>query len=268
MDETAIGFATLAAGLTAQGDGWRGHIPDMWRQGRTAYGGLTAGLCLAAAQKQFPDLPPYRSATINFIGPVTEDPIFISRILRQGRNVTSVATEARVGDDVVAHCIFIFAALRDSALSEDCPAPDAPPPVDCEAFTPPQFRSFVPNFFNRFETQLIEGHRPMTGAEEGYIRVWSRHLNPHSREGIASLLTIGDVLPPAAGPLMKQPAPISSINWIFTVLTDNPQTEDGWWHIETDLTASHGGYSSQVMRIWNVEGDLIAEGMQCVAIFA
>lgn len=267
MDETEIGFPALAGCLIQAGNGWRGHIPEIWRQGRTAYGGLTAGLCLAAAQKQFPDLPPYRSATINFIGPVTEDPVFTSRILRQGRNVTSVETEARIGEQVVAHCIFIFAAKRESSLSADYPAPDAPPPGDCEVFTPPQFRAFVPNFFNRFETQLIKGHRPMIGAQDGYIRVWSRHIDPASRDGICSLLTIGDVLPPAAAPLMKQPGPISSISWIFTVLTDEPRTEDGWWHIETKLTAAGGGYSSQVMRIWNTDGDLIAEGMQCVAIF-
>jgi len=107
----------------------------------------------------------------------------------------------------------------------------------------------------------------MSGAREGYIRVWSRHADIHSRKGIASLLTLGDVLPPSAAPLFKQLSAISSVNWIFTVLTNDPQTEDGWWHVETKLTATAGGYSSQVMRIWNTEGQLIAEGMQCVAIF-
>jgi len=107
----------------------------------------------------------------------------------------------------------------------------------------------------------------MSGASEGYIRTWSRHADPASRIGMASLLTLGDVLPPAAAPLFKQFGAISSVNWIFTVLTDSPETKEGWWHVETKLTAAAGGYSSQVMRIWNTEGQLVAEGMQCVAIF-
>jgi acyl-CoA thioesterase len=51
------------------------------------------------------------------------------------------------------------------------------------------------------------------------------------------------------------------------VLQDDSKTEDGWWHVETDLTAAQGGYASQVMRIWNTEGELVVEGVQSVAIF-
>jgi len=268
MDETTIGFQALANGLEADGGGYRCHIPQPWRQGRTAYGGLTAGLCLAAAQKQFSDLPPFRSANINFIGPVSGPPHFTSRLLRQGRNVTSVETTAKVGGEIVASVNFIFGGLRESAINVAYPAPDAPKPQDCELFTPPEARGFVPEFFNRFDTRVIKGARPMTGASEGYIRTWSRHADPASRVGAASLLTIGDALPPAASPLMTKIAPVSSVNWIFTVLTDKPQTQEGWWHLETNLTAAKGGYSSQVMRIWNIEGELVAEGGQCVAIFA
>ena len=267
MSETKIGFQAAANSLTEEDGGFRGHIPKAWRQGRTAYGGLTAGLSLVTVKKQFPDLPPFRSATINFIGPITEDPVFSSRLLRKGRNVTSVLTEAHIGAQCVANAAFIFGALRPSDISVTLPAPKAPPPAECEPFTPPEFQSFVPPFFQRFETQLISGGRPMSGQNEGYIRVWSRHKDSASREGIASLLTLGDVLPPAAMPLVKKMGAISSVNWIFTTFTDNPQTEDGWWHVDSRLSAAQGGYSSQVMRIWNTKGDLVAEGMQCVTMF-
>ncbi len=268
MDETKIGFYAAANALRQDGARYQTHIPDAWRQGRTAYGGITAGLSLVAAQKQFPGLAPFRSATINFVGPVTHDPQFSSRLLRQGKNVTSIQTEAHIKTSCVASTNFIFAAPRLSELSVDCPAPSAPPPGSCEPFTPPEFKAFVPAFFNRFETQLIAGARPVSGHDEGYIRVWSRHKDPASRQGAASLLAIGDVLPPAAMPMLKKMGPVSSVNWIFTVLTDTVETQDGWWQIEARLTAAQNGYSSQVMRIWNTEGLLVAEGMQCIAIFA
>jgi len=267
MNETATGLQAAVNNLTEEKEGFRGHIPDAWRQGRTAYGGLTAGLSLVAAQKQFPDLPPFRSATINFIGPVTDDPHFNSRLLRIGRNVTSVMTEAHIADQCVANSTFIFGALRPSDLSVPLPAPQAPPPAECELLTPPALQPFVPNFFNRFETRLIEGGRPMSGHDQGYIRAWSRHHDPASREGIASLLTLGDVLPPAAIALFKKMGPISSVNWIFTCLSDAPVTEDGWWHVESRLSAAQGGYSTQVMRIWNTQGELVIEGQQCIAMF-
>ena len=68
-------------------------------------------------------------------------------------------------------------------------------------------------------------------------------------------------------PLMRTMAPISSMSWLVNVLSPKPETEDGWWQVETRLSAAQSGYSTQVMRIWNVKGDLVIEGMQSVAIF-
>lgn len=261
------GFQNIAEGLTACSGGYQTDIPENWRQGRTAYGGLTAGLSLAAVQKQFTDLPPLRSLMINFIGPIAENPVFKSRLLRQGRNVTSIETQALIGEDVVATTTFIFGAARESELSVNFPAPDATSPEDCEPFTPEFAKPSVPVFFHNFDTRLIAGTRPMSGAEKGYIRTWSRHHDAASRDGVASFVTLGDVLPPAALPMFKKMGPVSSVNWMLNILVDNPTTKDGWWHVETKLTAASGGYASQVMRYWNADGVLVAEGMQAVAIF-
>ena len=193
MDESQIGFYALVENLESRGQGYVGHIPEPWRQGRTAYGGLTAGLSLAAARRAFPDLPPFRSASVNFIGPVTGDPVFTSRVLRKGRNVTSVETMTHVGEDIVARCTFIFGDMRSSHIDVDFPAPQAPAPESCEPFIPEKVRPFLPGFFNRFDTRLVAGGRPMSGASEGYIRTWSRHIDIKSRTAPASLLTIGDV---------------------------------------------------------------------------
>lgn len=266
-DTPMSGFNDIATSMTKYEGGWRGTIPENWRQGRTAYGGLTAGLSLVAALKDFTNLPPLRSAVFNFIGPVTDDPVFSSRLLRKGRNVTSVETEGRIGEDTISTATFIFGAARESDLSVKHPAPPAPPPEDCEAFTPEFARDFVPIFFHNFDTRLIAGARPMSGAKEGYIRTWSRHHDEASRDSMTSFVTLGDVLPPAALPMFTKMGPVSSVNWMLNILVDDPVTTDGWWHVETTLTAASGGYASQVMRYWNTDGVLVAEGMQAVAIF-
>lgn len=260
------GFQNLADNIQSTSDGFLGNIPDNWRQGRTAYGGLTTGLAMAAAQRAFPDLPALRSMQINFIGPVTTDPVFKPTLLRQGRNVTSVRVDGFCEDKLIASTVFVFAEARESDLKAGKDAPVADLPDDYPRFTPPQFEAAVPVFFLNFDTRLIEGSRPVTSAEKGYIRVWSRHKDENSREGIASFLTIGDVLPPAAMPMLSRFGPISSVNWQMNILQD-PITDEGWWHIETKLTAAQDGYSSQIMRFWNSRGDLVAEGIQSVAIF-
>ena len=197
------GWADIQASMTRNGDEFTADIPENWRQGRTAYGGLTAALMLASVIKRFEDLPPLRSALINFVGPVTGSPTLYSNLKRQGRNVTSVSAEAKVGEKSVGRAEFLFGATRTSHIDVDCPAPSAPAPKDTEPFTPLALRDVVPGFFHNFDTRLIAGGRPMMGAKEGYIRTWSRHKHAASRAGIESLLCIGDVLPPAAMPLMK-----------------------------------------------------------------
>lgn len=262
-----LGFREISEGLTRASDGLHAEIPETWRQGRTAYGGISAALALEAVQKLHPDLPPLRSSLINFTGPVPATPVYRTEILRQGRNVTTIEVKGFDGEATVISAIFSFGASRESQLDVGFPAPEASPPENCEPYTPKEYAKFVPVFFQRFDTRLIAGGRPITGQKEGYVRVWSRHQDEASRDGTSSLLCIGDVLPPGALPMLTQPGPVSSMTWIFNILSDKPLTEDGWWQIETRLTAAHKGYSTQVMRMWNTSGELVAEGMQSVTIF-
>lgn len=261
-----IGFSEIKASITPEGDGYHVDIPGHWKQGRTAYGGLTSALMLVAAQRRYDDLPPLRSAMINFVGPVTDNPILSAELQRKGRNVTSVSAAAHIGEQAVGRAEFLFGAARSSNLDVGFPAPEAIAPDGAEPFTPEAAKDMVPQFFHNFDTRLIAGARPMMGRE-GYIRTWSRHKDPAARTGVDALLCLGDVLPPAAMPLMRKFAPVSSMSWMFNLLTDNPQTEDGWWHVEARLTAARGGYSSQVMRVWSTDGELVVEGLQSVAIF-
>jgi acyl-CoA thioesterase len=242
-------------------------IPAHWKQGRTAYGGISTALAYEAVCRTYDDLPPLRSANINFVGPVSSDPFYKTQILRQGRNVTSVESKAFIEGAVVLSTNFAFGRGRESDLNVDFSAPKAPPPSECEPFTPEFARDFVPQFFHNFDTRLIAGQRPTTGADKGYIRTWSRHFDESSQRGVASLLCLADVLPPAAMPMFTRMGPVSSMTWIFNLLSDDPQTEDGWWQIESELTAAREGYSTQVMRIWNSQGELVVEGMQSVTLF-
>jgi acyl-CoA thioesterase len=240
-------------------------LPESWKQGRTAYGGLSAALLLARARGDHPELPPLRSALVNFTAPVTASPDIRTEVLRQGRNVTTIYARADVEERAVCTATFSFGLSRESHLSVECAAPDSPAPDQCTPYTKDD-SAFVPLFLRNFETRLIEGTRPMEGGTKGYLRMWARHSDPASRNGETSLLCLADILPPATFPIMKKMGPVSSMTWICNFLRE-PTTQDGWYMVDADLTAAREGYSSQVMRIWNTDGELVVEGMQSITIF-
>ena len=242
-------------------------IPEHWKQGRTAYGGLSAGLLLAKARADHAGLPPLRSALVNFTGPVSGAPLLGSRLLRAGRNVSTVTADATLDGGTVCTATFSFGQSRDSALDFDVAAPPSGKPEDHPPMIPKDQTQFAPGFTVNFDSRLCAGARPITGAKRGHIRCWVRHRDAASRTGEAALLCLADILPPAAMPMLKTFGPVSSMTWICNVLR-SPETDDGWYLVEAEANAARGGYSSQLMRIWNSAGELVVEGMQSIVIFA
>jgi len=264
---TKDSLSDLLARMQPAGAGFTAPIPERWTQGRTTFGGLTAALMLQAAMREQPDLPPLRSALIGFTAPVTEPPLLTSQVLRRGRNVTTIEARAQIGEQVVCTGNFSFGAAQQSSINVIHNAPPATPPEQTMQMIPPEAVDMAPGFHKNFDIRLIEGDRPMSGSNRPYIRAWARHKDPASQSGIVSLLCLADILPPAVFPMFPRPGPNSSMSWICNFLTDAPQTKDGWWHVETSSVTAHGGYSSQVMRMWNSEGELMVEGMQSVVVF-
>ncbi|WP_270729914.1 thioesterase family protein [Shimia sp. Alg240-R146] len=242
------------------------NVPANWAQGRTAFGGFTAAVLLRAALESDTALPPLRSAMINFTAPVTQAPDTSVEVLRQGRNVTTLEVKARVAGKVVASGTFSFGASQVSHVTDLLPAVAAPKPEDTELMIP-KGREAPAAFFNNFEVRLIEGHRPFAGAERGHVRIWARHQDNASWDTPEGLICLGDVLPPAIFVKATKPGPNSSMNWMYNVVREDTSTRDGWYMLETDLSAAENGYSSQVMRIWNADGDLLVDGMQAVVTF-
>jgi len=78
---------------------------------------------------------------------------------------------------------------------------------------------------------------------------------------------MGDVMPPGAMRIMQRAGPISSINWSFNVLEPHPDTEDGWFLAENSSQHADHGYSSERLRMWDIQGRQVLDGLQCVAIF-
>src|SRR6516225_10431901 len=90
---TWTNFSQMIAALERPADHFTIALPSDWLQGRTAYGGLSAALCLQATLRTFPDLPPLRSAQFSFIGPATGALRVTANMLRQGKSTAFTSAD-------------------------------------------------------------------------------------------------------------------------------------------------------------------------------
>lgn len=242
------------------------HVPDSWMQGRTTYGGLTAALCLEAAMSTSGGRP-IRSAQIAFVGPVSGDVECTATLLREGKNTvfTSVRMIGETG--VAAEAIFAFGAHRESSLNfAHLPAPEVTAPDETASFFGDSPKR--PAFTRNFNIRLAKGKPPMSGAPDADMSLWMRHKDGAVAPDALSVLALADAPPPAALAMLTGPARISSMTWMAEFLTDDIQTEQGWFLARHVADTSKDGYNSQAMTLWNTSGEPIMIGRQTIAVFA
>lgn len=236
-------------------------IPSTWHQGRTAYGGLSATLALRAASLAAEDLPPLLSGQVAFSGPLSGEIELRTQILRRGRNSAFVKSEIAKGEEIGLSCTFVFMARRDSHVACEGVVRPTFPPIPADGST----RSGPPEFFTH--NLDYPDKRLVLGENKARLANWHRIKKRDGLDGFAELVCIGDALPPSAMGLMKKEGMISSINWQFNLLTDAPQTDNGWWFLESETHHAAHGASSQYMTVWNSRHEPVMTGMQSVALF-
>lgn len=252
-------------GLTPLGDapGWRGAIPDTWLQGRTAFGGLSAAIALHCAMQSDTDLPPLRSAQVSFIGPLSGPILVTAHRLRRGKNAAFIQADVESEAGLGLRCTFVFMRAIESEVdyaTTTLPAFPRPGPGETTYKGNPHVA-----FTQNFEFLDRREGPDLLPAE------WLRWTRLNERDGIdpmVELIAIADCLPPAALRLLGRNVPMSSMTWILNVLGPQPRTEDGWWLLRSNSDYARTGSSSQSMAIWNSAGEMVAEQMQSVAVFA
>lgn len=258
-------FSELLAAITAEGDGFRTTISEDWLQGRTAYGGLSAALCVEAALRAVPDLPPLRSAQFTLLGPASGTLNMQASVLRKGKSAVFVGVDLTGEAGLAVRAVLSFGVGRNSVVAhQDLPMPKVTPIADSPPFFP-EGRNPI-TFQQHFEHRLAGGTRPMSGAAPEYL-IWYRHKDLKARAGIVPLIALADGPPPAIMAMFPQFAPISTMTWSLDILSDAPATTDGWWLIQSKAETSAQGYSTQAMMVWNADGQPVIAHRQNVAIF-
>ncbi|WP_269790914.1 thioesterase family protein [Stenotrophomonas sp. Iso1] len=242
-------------------------LPDSWRQGRTAYGGIITALGVLAAERAYPEsMPPLRSVQVSFIGPAVGLLTFAPQVLREGKSVVNVGVDVHADGALAARLILVFGRARDSAIAHDfCAQPSVGKPLACREFKLSEM-PFAPAFTQNFQMRPAGGALPISGAPHPELLIWMRHNDANGVDPAVALVAMADALPPAAFTSFTAPAPISSINWSFDLLEPVPAGE--WFLLRSFSEHARDGYSSQDMHVWNEEGQLLMRGRQSVAVFA
>lgn len=236
-------------------------MPDSWRQGRTAYGGLSAAVAYQAARGVDTRLPALRSAQIAFVGPVGTNVQASATILRRGKS--SAFVEARVLSDGEPALLatFLFMAGRASAVNLAAPtAPAVPAPETAE----PAMRGKGPAYRGHMEFRHAASAQDRGKPE---LLRWVRLRERDGIDPVSELLLIGDALPAGILPLFEIPPIVSSANWTVNLHGTDLTTQDGWWLVNNRAESAVDGISAQSMQVWNRSGVAAVSASQTVSFF-
>ena len=270
-DPTPPSLAQMVAGLTRiTGDNsdqtagtYQVQLSPWWMQGRTAFGGITAALALAATRQALPDLPRLRSMQVAFLRPLSDVVDFQVTLIRAGRTASFVQVDCLSGDALGARVTMVFGADRPSQIIHDfTPQPDIPDPDSLPELIR---RSSAPNFFANFDARVISGDPLASGSDRPELIIWSRLRAPDGVTPEIALICNADSLPPAAMTAFAERAPVSTITWSLD-FAHMPERTDWLWCRTTSKQAADG-YSVQDMELRDRKGHLIAGAQQLVALF-
>jgi acyl-CoA thioesterase len=262
-----IAFTDLLQNMRCNADLCQAHISADWQQGRTTFGGMTAALCVAAAERLIPDLPPLRSAQFTFIGPAGGDVEIRPRLLRRGKSSVFVSVDLHSEQGLGTHAVLSFGAARESLYRyQSLPLPVVPAPGTTAAF----FRSGKPTFTQHFEAFVAGGHRLVSSAATPELMLWLRHRDPKAMTTLPGVIALGDTLPAAVYTMLSAAVPVSSVTWSIELI--EPQAAmrspaDGWYLLRSAGEDVREGYSVQNMSLWSQDGTLITLARQTVAVF-
>ncbi|WP_444937655.1 acyl-CoA thioesterase [Microbulbifer sp. JMSA002] len=245
-------------------------VPTGWSQGRATFGGLVAAMLNEKMAAEVIAESSLRSLTFSFVSPVSADAVKVeAQLLRAGRSVTQVQGQLLQNNATVLAGLASFGSGRESSVKVDTPAaPEFASPDKCIAL--PYIEGVVPEFTQKYDYRIARGQLPFSGTTERQLGGWVRFKDgSESTIGISHLLTLIDAWPPATLPMLKVPAPASSLTWTLELMEPLPQrSASDWWQYLAEVEQAEDGYAVIQARLWDNAGRLVALSRQMVTIFA
>lgn len=240
------------------------HVPDGWRQGRGAYGGLTIASAIRAIEQRVADpRRVVRAVTAELPAPTLPgEARFTVDVLRSGSSLTVARAALRQGDVVTAHAVVTLAATRaaDAPRWRELRAPDAPPWRDVAAIAS---TTGWPEFAQHFEYRPVAGI-PHAGGEP-VVLGWVRPRDPGPARDAAFVAAMIDSWYPAALVRLPQMRPMATIAYTLE-LVDPAPADDAPLLYRGTVAVAGDGFFLETRELWTETGALVALNHQTFAV--
>lgn len=253
------------------------HVPEGWRNGRGVWGGLVSGQVVTAASHDIPEGWAPRSLTIAMMAPVPAGPVRCEVTnLKTGSAVLvrRVTLSSLNGEELTAATVVIGAPRVPTTASNF----DAEPPVvPLQTSVPrvPLGPPLAPEFIGQLSFRPALG-MPYSGSDGRYTAGWvgpipglSDDLTPAVIAAYVDAWWVSCLPALDGAALVDGPPPVATVDFSLTFPQDPPlgavADEAGLWHVG-EIVAGQGGYITEVRRLYDAGGRLLALNNQVVAI--
>ena len=190
-------------------------------------------------------------------------------VLREGRALTQASARVLQNGQTCALMTGALGAARATSVKQAGAAP-TPASAPLELGRAPFVEGISPTFTKHFDYRWSSTVYPFTGAERGFIEGYVRHTGP-AESDLASLLCLLDAWPPTLLPMLKAPAPTSTVTWMVDLIAPEALGAHPWdafYRFEATTVAASHGYGSTEGRLWAPDGTLLAASRQLVVEFS
>lgn len=254
-------FDEVLAGWKQEGGVWRAELPAGWGQGRTVYGGLSAGMLTELLRRSVDR--PVRSLQLQYLAPIVPGAVEGHiEVVRSGRSCTFV--EVRLLQDG-RPALVGYATLVASRPATDVAAPEAPtwaPFATIPALQP--VPGAVPEFVQHFALRWVEGTVPFQGGEQASFGAYVDFDESPEAPSQAHQIGMLDAFPCPTLGVLHQPVPASTVTWSAHLLAP---PERGVHRFRYRTVVARDGFSTTVGHLWGPSGTLVAWTEQTVAVF-
>ncbi|MEM9690208.1 MAG: thioesterase family protein [Pseudomonadota bacterium] len=244
-------------------------VPDSWAQGRTIYGGLSAGLLCDVASRDMPADLRLRYLKVSYLKPLEADKPFRIDMeeVSAGRtvNVRSVTIVQDGVTRVAAQANFV-AQLKSQVAISPFRAPSLRP-WDADGALRMRGADF-PAFTNHIDFRTTTEGLPFHGQEIPELGGWMRFETAPTAMTTSHLVCLIDAWPPAPVAHFTQVVPMSTVNWgiHFAEPLDGISGEDFLGYLAR-VNFFQDGYGSSAADIWGPDGRLLAKSYQTFVIY-
>ena len=244
-------------------------VPASWCQGRTVYGGLSAGLICDAVSQGIGNNRRLRYLKCSFLKPLEADKPFSIQTNEVSSGRTLVVRSGQIVQDgvvrVVAQSNFV------SKLSSQ---------VEVETFVPPTMRSWdaegvarvrgpdSPAFTQFIDFRAATDGFPYQGTGAPELGGWMRFEQTPKDLSDPHLVCLIDAWPPVPVSYYARVVPLSTINWEiqFAEPVDGVGGDQFIGYL-AHLNFFRDGYGSTTADIWGLDGRYLARSQQTFVIY-